>query len=162
MQRIGCSSAKLHSSNCLGLGVFVLKAVHSSRPGCKEYSCVRKWNLQGIYQNFISKQIKLAGILHVPWLLKALLHKDYSLQYCRLLILVFLVIFKGKVITFPMEERFQSSGQLQRPFTIASTPLPVMSGAMAASSMRYGHWDTSHFMMFLMLRYDCLQFCLLH
>ena len=57
-----------------------------------------------------------------------------------------------KTTIFPMEGRFQSSGQLQRPFTIASTPLPVISGAMAASSMRYGHWDTNHFMILLMLR----------
>ena len=57
-----------------------------------------------------------------------------------------------KTTTFPKEERFQSSGQLQRPFTIASTPLPVMSGAMAASSMRYGHWDTNLFMISPMQR----------
>ena len=54
----------------------------------------------------------------------------------RLLILVFLVIFNVNPTTYLTEGRFQSSGQLQRPFTIASTPLPVMSGAMAASSMR--------------------------
>ena len=52
-----------------------------------------------------------------------------------------------------MVERFQSSGQLQRPFTIASTPLPVIFGAMAVSSMRYGHWDANHFMISLILRY---------
>ena len=65
------------------------------------------------------------------------------LSILRLLILVSLKISKIKITMFPMGERFQSSGHLQRPFTIASTPLPVMSGAMAASSMRYGHWDVS-------------------
>ena len=48
--------------------------------------------------------------------------------------------------------RFQSNGQLQRPFTITTTPLPMMSGAMAASSMRYGHWDVSLFVHLLILR----------
>ena len=67
-----------------------------------------------------------------------------SLYLLRLLILGSPKISKIKTTTFPKEERFQSSGQLQRPFTFASTPLPVMSGAMAASSMRYGHWDTNH------------------
>ena len=71
----------------------------------------------------------------------------------RLLILVFLVIFNKKPITCHKEGRFQSSGQLQRPYTIASTRLPVMSGAMAVSSMRYGHWDTNHFMILPMPRY---------
>ena len=52
-----------------------------------------------------------------------------------------------------MVERFQSSGQLQRPFTIESTPLPVIFGAMAACSMRYGHWDANHFMISIILRY---------
>ena len=68
------------------------------------------------------------------------------LNNTRLLILDCPEIFKMKTTTHHVEGRFQSSGQLQRPFTIASTPLPVMSGAMAASSMRYGHWDTNHFM----------------
>ena len=77
--------------------------------------------------------------------------------YCnRLLILVFLEISNMKTTTSLMEERFQSSGQLQRPFTIASTPLPVMSGAMAVSSMRYGHLDTNHFVMSPMLRFTNL------
>ena len=71
----------------------------------------------------------------------------------RLLILVSLEISKIKITMFPMGERFQSSGQLQRPFTIASTPLPVMSGAMDASSMRYGQWDVSLFVHLPMLRY---------
>ena len=56
-------------------------------------------------------------------------------------------------------ERSQSSGQLQKPFSIASTPLPVMSGVMAASSMRYGHLDTNHSMnstmhRFVLVTYD--------
>ena len=50
------------------------------------------------------------------------------------------------------EVKSQSSGLLQRLCTITSTPLPVMSGAMAAYSMRYGHWDANHSMMSLMLR----------
>ena len=67
-----------------------------------------------------------------------------------------------KTTIFPKEERFQSSGQLQRLFTIASTPLPVMSGAMAASSMRYGHLDTNHSMIspmqryFVLLKFSCM------
>ena len=70
----------------------------------------------------------------------------------RLLILAYLAISNTKTTIFPKEGRFQSSGQLQRPFTIASTPLPVMSGAMAASSMRYGRWGVNHFMTSPMLR----------
>ena len=79
-------------------------------------------------------------------------YNNYTHLNFRLLILAYLEISKTKTTTFPKEERFQSSGQLQRPFTIASTPLPVMSGAMAASSMRYGHWDTSHLVHSPMLR----------
>ena len=41
-------------------------------------------------------------------------------------------------------EESLSSGQHQKPCTIANTPLPVMSGAMAACSMRYGVSDKSH------------------
>ena len=66
-----------------------------------------------------------------------------------------------KTTTSLMVERFQSSGQLQKPFTIASTPLPVMSGAMAVSSMRYGHWDTNHFMISPMLRFVDLYYALI-
>ena len=43
-----------------------------------------------------------------------------------------------KAIMFLREVRFQSGGQLQKPFTTRNTPLPVMSGAMAACSMRSG------------------------
>ena len=48
-----------------------------------------------------------------------------------------------KTITSLKVERSQSGGQLQRPFSIESTPLLVMSGAMDVSSMKYGHLDTS-------------------
>ena len=44
---------------------------------------------------------------------------------------------------YPKVEKFLSSGQLQRPFTTRSTPLPVMSGAMVVCSMRYGVSDTN-------------------
>ena len=101
--------------------------------------------LQGIFQ-----YLKMASARYLH------LHLYCTINLCnchnRLLILVFLEIFSMKTTIFLMEGRFQSSGQLQRPFTIASTPLPVMSGAMDASSMRYGHWDTNHFMILLMLR----------
>ena len=82
-------------------------------------------------------------------------HVSYYCIICaiRLLILDCPETFNMKPTTCHTEGRFQSSGQLQRPFTIASTPLPVMSGAMAVSSMRYGHWDTNHFMISPMPRY---------
>ena len=62
-----------------------------------------------------------------------------TLCFVRLLILDCPEEFNMKITTCHMEGRFQLSGQLQRPFTIASTPLQVISGAMAALSMRYGH-----------------------
>ena len=43
----------------------------------------------------------------------------------------------------PKVESYQSSGQLQKPFTTRNTPLPVMSGAMGACSMRFGVWDSN-------------------
>ena len=45
---------------------------------------------------------------------------------------------------YPKVESSQSSGQLQKPFTTRNTPLPVMSGAMGACSMRFGVWDSNH------------------
>ena len=45
---------------------------------------------------------------------------------------------------YPKVEGFPLNGQLQKPFTIRNTPLPVMSGAMAVCSMRSGALDTNH------------------
>ena len=91
--------------------------------------------------------------LHVSLHMQSIvIYRPINHNICRLLTLGCLVISNMKTTTSLMEERFQSSGQLQRPFTIASTPLPVMSGAMAVCSMRYGHWDANHFMTSLILR----------
>ena len=78
---------------------------------------------------------------------------SFIIKLCRLLILDSPETSNMKTTTSLMVERFQSSGQLQKPFTIASTPLPVMSGAMAVSSMRYGHLDINHFVKSPMLRF---------
>ena len=43
--------------------------------------------------------------------------------------------------TFPEEGRSQFGGQHQRPCTTTNTPAPVMCGAMAAFSTRYGVLD---------------------
>ena len=52
-----------------------------------------------------------------------------------------------------MVERFQSSGQLQKPFISINIPLPVMSGAMGVCSMRFGVLDISHLNRPKMLKY---------
>ena len=75
------------------------------------------------------------------------------LCFVRLLILDCPEVFNMKIITSHMVGRFLLSGRLQRPFTIASTPLLVMSGAMVALSMRYGRWGANHFMILPMPRY---------
>ena len=59
--------------------------------------------------------------------------------FIRLQILDSPEVFNMKPTTSLTEERFQSSGQLQKPFTIANTPKLVISGAMAVSFMKYGH-----------------------
>ena len=60
-------------------------------------------------------------------------------QILRLVILVFLEISNMRESTQPIKVgRSQSSGQPLRPCTTVSTHQPVMSGAMAVSSMRYG------------------------
>ena len=45
---------------------------------------------------------------------------------------------------FHMVARSQWSGRLQRPSTIASTPLPVMCGAMEFYCTRSGPWASNH------------------
>ena len=52
-----------------------------------------------------------------------------------------------------MEGKSLSSGQPLRHSTIASTPRPVMSGAMGVSSTRYGHLERSHTVPLLMIRF---------
>ena len=56
--------------------------------------------------------------------------------------------------TYPKVEKFQWSGQLQRPFTTRSIPLPAMSGAMAVCSMRFGVSDTNHSRELEITRFD--------
>ena len=58
-----------------------------------------------------------------------------------------------KIFMCPMEGKSLSSGQPLKHSTIASTPWPVMSGAMGVSSMRYGHWERSHTVPLLMIRF---------
>ena len=82
------------------------------------------------------------------------LHASFLLF--RLLTLVCPETFIIKITMFPKGGKFQSSGQLQRPFTIASTPLPVMFGAMAAFSMRYGLLAVNHLANPIMLRWNYL------
>ena len=67
-------------------------------------------------------------------------HSDSS----RLLILGCQLIWLKITTMYLKVEESLSSGQHQRPCTTASTPPPVMSGAMAVCSMRYGVWDKSH------------------
>ena len=50
-------------------------------------------------------------------------------------------------------ERFQSSGQLQKPFTTRNTPLPVTSGVMGVCSMRFGVLVQSRLKEFRIWRY---------
>ena len=58
-----------------------------------------------------------------------------------------------RITTSPMVARYQSSGRLQKPFTTKNTPLPVMFGAMAVCSMRYGVSDANHLRALLILRF---------
>ena len=48
------------------------------------------------------------------------------------------------ITTYPKVEKSPLSGQLQKRYTFENTPLPVISGAMAVCSMRYGVLDTGH------------------
>ena len=54
---------------------------------------------------------------------------------------------------FLMVGRSQLSGRLQRLSTIASTPLPVMCGAMEFYCMRSGPWVSNHFVTAQTMRY---------
>ena len=71
----------------------------------------------------------------------------------RLLTLECLEIWQMRPTMSPMEVWYQSSGQLQKPFTTRNTPLPVMSGAMAACSMRSGASVGSHLKNWKISRY---------
>ena len=52
------------------------------------------------------------------------------------------------------EEKWPSNGQLRKLYTFGNTPLPVMSGAMAACSMRSGALDTSRLVPCRIQRYS--------
>ena len=64
-------------------------------------------------------------------------------NYLRLVTFGCHVIWKMKTTTCPKEGKCQSSGQLQRLLPTKNTQQPVMCGAMAVSSMRYGVSDTN-------------------
>ena len=57
-----------------------------------------------------------------------------------------------KTFIFIMVEKFLSNGQLLKHSITTDTPQQVMCGAMDASSMRYGRWDISHFMILKILK----------
>ena len=59
-------------------------------------------------------------------------------DFSRLQTLAYRETFGMRASTCLMEGKSLSSGQPLRHSTIASTPRPVMSGAMGVSSMRYG------------------------
>ena len=78
-----------------------------------------------------------------------------TLEIClfRLLISDYLEIFNMEITTSLKEVKSQSSGQLQRPFSIENTQLLVTFGATAVYSMRYGHLGANRIMMSLMPRF---------
>ena len=55
---------------------------------------------------------------------------------------------------YPKVEKYLSNGQLQKLLTTRNTPLPVMFGALAVCSMRYGVLDTSHLKAFKIPQLD--------
>ena len=82
--------------------------------------------------------------MRLTFMNKKIFDHDLTHYFSRSPILGCQLIWLKITTMYPEVEESPSSGQHQRPCTIGSTPLPVMSGAMAACSMRFGVLDKSH------------------